>query len=95
MHGPFVAFVGIGNMGWPMAARIERAGFALGVADASSERAERFATEHRVSCAPLSELTARCDVLVTMLPTSDIVEQVLFGESGASDRLRPARCSSR
>jgi 3-hydroxyisobutyrate dehydrogenase len=90
MHGPFVAFVGIGNMGWPMAARIACAGFELGVADASRERAERFAGEYRASCAPLSELAVRCDVLVTMLPTSDIVEQILFGESGASDSLRPS-----
>jgi 3-hydroxyisobutyrate dehydrogenase len=90
MHGPFVVFVGIGNMGWPMAARIAGAGFELGVPDASSERAERFAAEYQASCAPLNELAARCDVLVTMLPTSDIVEQVLYGESGASDSLRPS-----
>jgi len=90
MDGPFVVFVGIGNMGWPMAARIARAGFGLGVADASSERVERFATEFHATCGPLRELAARCDVLVTMLPTSNIVEQVLFGQSGASDKLRPS-----
>ena len=40
-----VGFVGIGNMGWPMAANLVRAGFQVAVADAASGRAARFAAE--------------------------------------------------
>ena len=39
---PAVGFVGIGNMGWPMAACLSRAGFDLRVADARRVQAENF-----------------------------------------------------
>ena len=35
-----VAFVGLGNMGWPMASQLVRAGFALAVVDAVMRRAD-------------------------------------------------------
>lgn len=34
---PSVGFIGVGNMGWPMAACLHRAGFALSVHDARRE----------------------------------------------------------
>ena len=37
-----VCFVGIGNMGWPMAARLVRAGFEASVTDAVAGRAKAF-----------------------------------------------------
>ena len=40
-----VGFVGIGNMGWPMATNLVRAGFQVAVAGAVSGRAARFAAE--------------------------------------------------
>ena len=40
-----VGFVGIGNMGWPMAANLLKAGFDVAVCDAAPDRAARFAGE--------------------------------------------------
>ena len=37
-----ICFVGIGNMGWPMAARLVRAGFEVAVTDAVAGRATAF-----------------------------------------------------
>ena len=37
-----VCFVGIGNMGWPMAARLVRGGFEVAVTDAVAGRAKIF-----------------------------------------------------
>ena len=37
-----VCFIGLGNMGWPMAAQLLKAGFEVSVSDAVAGRAEAF-----------------------------------------------------
>ena len=75
---PEVGFVGIGNMGWPMAARVHGAGFPLSVSDSRREVANNF-VQQIGGFAPdsMRELAERSDVLITMLPTSAIVRHVL------------------
>jgi 3-hydroxyisobutyrate dehydrogenase len=73
-----VGFVGIGSMGWPMAANLLRAGFELTVADAVPGRAAAFAAEAGGRAADSAAGAAGdADALVTMLPTSDSVAQVI------------------
>lgn len=85
-----VGLIGIGSMGWPMAARLAQAGFSVTVFDAVPGQAAKFAQEvggqAAVTCA---ELAAQSDIIFTMLPTSAIVEQVLNGEQGVLAGLRP------
>lgn len=86
-----VGFIGIGNMGWPMAGHIAAGGFPLAVYDLDSEKCSRFATEHNCAAArSLAEL-AENDVIITMLPTGQIVRDVyLAAENGALVKaLRP------
>ena len=40
-----IAFIGIGNMGWPMAANLVKAGFDVTVCDARPGHAAKFVTE--------------------------------------------------
>ncbi len=40
-----IGFVGIGNMGWPMAANLLKAGFEVAACDAAPGRAAQFARE--------------------------------------------------
>ncbi len=77
---PTVGFVGVGNMGWPMAACLVNAGFTVNVADARREVANNF-VQQIGGTAPdtLCQLAEGSDVIVTMLPTSVIVERVLAG----------------
>ena len=81
-----VCFVGIGNMGWPMAARLVRAGLEVAVTDAVAGRAQTFADQvgGRV-VARLPDATKEADVLITMLPTSahvvSVVDEILPGLS--------------
>lgn len=77
-----VGFVGLGNMGWPMAANLARAGHALVVRDLDAERQRRFAAEHSAAIADAPAAFADSDVLITMLPTGIVVREVLFGWSG-------------
>jgi 3-hydroxyisobutyrate dehydrogenase-like beta-hydroxyacid dehydrogenase len=83
-----VAFFGLGIMGGPMAANLARAGFDLSVWNRTSEKAERFASEHRARAAASPAAAAEgADALVTILPDSPQVEAVLFGDSGAAAAL--------
>ncbi|MGJ5049452.1 NAD(P)-dependent oxidoreductase [Bradyrhizobium oligotrophicum] len=66
-----VLFVGIGNMGWPMAARLLGAGFAVVVNDAVPGRAEDFVRQvGGTLAADLGATAAQAGVIITMLPTS-------------------------
>ncbi len=70
-----IGFIGIGNMGWPMAARLVGAGFAVAVNDAAPGRAEKFVAEVGGGTAGL----AAADAIVTILPTSAQVTEVIAG----------------
>jgi len=80
-----VGFVGIGNMGWPMAANLARAGFPLTVLDADRARGPRFASEFGAKAAASpGELGRASDMVVTMLPTgADVRAALLENEKGA------------
>jgi len=77
---PTVGFIGVGNMGWPMAACLVKAGFPVLINDSRREVANNFVQQHG-GTAPdtLKQLAAGSDIVVTMLPTSVIVEHVLGG----------------
>ena len=72
-----IAFIGIGNMGWPMAANLVRAGYDVTVADVDAARVARFVTE--IGCAGEADAVAAArgrDVVIAILPTSRQVGQV-------------------
>lgn len=86
-----VGFIGIGNMGWPMAGHIARAGHALMVYDLDAGKSARFAREHGCQAArDLAEL-AENEITITMLPTGQIVREVILeAQNGAfAKALRP------
>jgi len=74
-----VGFIGIGTMGWPMAANLVKAGFTVTVFDLSPDRSQQFlhAQPQARSTAALADL-ASLDAVVTMLPTGKIVNEVLL-----------------
>ena len=77
---PSVGFIGVGNMGWPMAACLVNAGFSVHVNDSRREVANNFVQQVGGSAPDtLRQLAGASDVVVTMLPTSVIVERVLAG----------------
>lgn len=72
-----IGFIGLGNMGFPMAGRLAEAGHELIVHDASTEAVEKFLTTHPTAAAATAGWQ-NADVIITMLPTSAIVEAVLL-----------------
>jgi 3-hydroxyisobutyrate dehydrogenase len=79
-----IGFIGLGRMGAPMAARLAAAGHRLTVLDVDAGAVERFVAEHPAEVAATPRALAEGnDVLITMLPTSAIVAEVLRGPDGA------------
>ncbi|HTO48297.1 MAG TPA: NAD(P)-dependent oxidoreductase [Burkholderiales bacterium] len=88
MSAPRVGFVGIGNMGWPMAKRVAGAGFPLTVFDTDVARVARFAAETRNAGAETGAALARAaDIVITMLPTGAVVRDALLGAGGVARSL--------
>jgi 3-hydroxyisobutyrate dehydrogenase len=88
---PSVGFVGVGNMGWPMAACLVRAGFRVQVNDLRREAANNFVQQIGGSAPDsLRQLAQTSDVVITMLPTSAIVAAVLgSGDDNLFAGLKP------
>jgi 3-hydroxyisobutyrate dehydrogenase len=84
-----VGFIGLGNMGAPMAAHLSDAGFQMTVGDTAPGVVEDFVAQHPGSVAAAGRQSfASVDALILMLPTSEIVEDVLEGDQVA-DALPP------
>lgn len=82
MASPTIGFIGLGAMGWPMAARLAP-WHSLSLFDIDVERAKRFAGQvGGIAARSVAELAAASDIVITMLPTSREVEAVLAGEDG-------------
>ena len=86
-----VGFIGIGNMGWPMAGHIAAAGHDLTVFDLDREKVSRFAREHQSRAASSLAEVGQNEITVTMLPTGQTVrEAILEAQDGAFQKaLRP------
>ena len=86
---PRIGFIGLGMMGLPMTANLLRAGFTVAGFDASEKALAAFAEMGGVASASAREAAAGAQVLITMLPNSDIVRDVLLGEGDAASALEP------
>jgi 3-hydroxyisobutyrate dehydrogenase len=75
-----VGFVGLGNMGWPMARNLHAAGFGLVVRDIDAARQDRFAAEHPGAVAATApDAFSGAGIVVTMLPNGAIVRDAMLG----------------
>ncbi len=73
-----LGFIGIGNMGWPMAANLLKAGFEVAVADARPGRAAQFAREIGGRAAhDAADAAKGAEAVITILPTSAEVAEVM------------------
>jgi 3-hydroxyisobutyrate dehydrogenase len=80
-----VGFIGIGNMGRPMAANLVKGGYQVVAYDVDTNRAAQFAKDVGAkSAATLAELGKSVDAIVTMLPTGKEVRAVLLEAEGGA-----------
>ena len=84
-----VGFIGLGNMGNPMAASLLRAGHALRVHDLEKDKASDL-LEAGAAWAPSPRETALgADAVLTSLPGPAAVESVVLGQDGVFEGLAP------
>jgi 3-hydroxyisobutyrate dehydrogenase len=83
-----VGFVGLGNMGAPMARHLAAAGYRVVAADANPAALDRFCGAVECERArSLPDLGRACRLVITMLPDGRAVQQVLLGDNGVAASL--------
>lgn len=83
-----IGFIGIGNMGNPMAGNLIKAGWHVSVYDVDPAKMTRFVAAHGGRTASsLTELGRNSDVVITMLPDGHIVRRVALGTAPTDDFL--------
>ncbi len=87
MSTPAVGFIGLGNMGSAMAARLLEAGFSVTVYNRSPDKAEALAARGATVATTVAQACAG-DVVITMLANDDALDAVVTGEGGVLAALR-------
>ena len=77
-----IGYLGIGNMGGPMAGRLLDAGHELWVLDVREEAVRPFLERQARRAATPKELADACDTVVVSLPTLPVFRQALSGPDG-------------
>jgi len=77
-----IAFIGLGNMGGPMARNLVKAGHALTVFDVVKPNVDALAALGAVPAASAKDAAAHGELVITMLPSSPHVKSVYLGDEG-------------
>lgn len=84
-----IGVIGIGNMGWGMAARLQERSFEVVVRDVDAAR-EALASAAGIECAATpAALARRCGLVVVAVVDAAQTDAVLFGTDGAAAAMQP------
>jgi 3-hydroxyisobutyrate dehydrogenase len=86
---PTVGLIGLGLMGGPMGRNLVRAGFPVVVWNRTKAKADDLVREGAKLAADPRAVAGESDVLITIVSDPAALEEVLFGERGAVQALRP------
>ena len=84
-----IGFIGLGNMGGPMAANLLKAGHQVAAFDMSHAAVDKAVSSGAVAVASANAAASEADVVVTMLPAGHHVRQVYLGENGLLKAMKP------
>ena len=74
-----IAFIGLGNMGGPMALNLHKAGFGVSAFDLSQEATQKLLLDGVAIAESAAAAVAGADVVISMLPASQHVESLYLG----------------
>jgi 3-hydroxyisobutyrate dehydrogenase-like beta-hydroxyacid dehydrogenase len=83
-----VGFIGLGNMGGPVAGHIQRAGFPMVVYDLREEATRPFEERGAKVADSVAALARQSEIVITALPMPSDVEQVASGMNGILQGVR-------
>jgi len=84
-----IGFIGLGIMGKPMAKNLLKAGYELTVFDINNEAVREVTASGAKEGKSSADVAAQSDLIITMLPNSPEVEQVVLGNNGVLATARP------
>lgn len=77
-----IGFIGIGNMGLPMASRLIEAGHHLVVYDLRQEALRAIGAKGAEIAASPADVASRCEIVMVSLPKPEAVHEVALGQHG-------------
>jgi len=77
-----IGFIGLGIMGKPMVRNLLKAGYAVTVHDSREDASNELAADSAVPAGSPCEVARRSELVITMLPDSPQVSQVVAGKDG-------------
>lgn len=84
-----IGFIGLGNMGGPMAANLIADGHSVTGLDLSEDAVSRFVEAGGQAGGSLAETVGQADVVITMLPAGRHVRSIYMETGGVLDHARP------
>ena len=84
-----IGFIGVGNIGAPMASQLLKAGHWLIIHDLRRDAAEGLLRAGATWADSAAALAGECEVLATCLPGPAEMEQVCFGPGGIAGHMKP------
>lgn len=85
-----IAFIGLGTMGYPMAAHLARAGHQLCVYNRTQSKAQQWVESHgHQRAATPEEAAAGAELVMTCVGNDADLHEVVLGEKGALQALQP------
>jgi 3-hydroxyisobutyrate dehydrogenase-like beta-hydroxyacid dehydrogenase len=86
---PSIAYLGVGLMGGPMAARLAGQGYRITAFDIDPARlASAARSSIRIAKSP-ADASVKANIVLLNLPSQDAVEDVVFGQAGIASSLAP------
>ena len=82
-----ISFIGLGAMGGPMATNVIKKGIELVVYDIDENKKNKVVKEGGINSKNVLEATKNSEIVITMLPATEQVKNVLLGENGVINNL--------
>lgn len=83
-----VGFIGLGIMGKPMAKNLLKAGYEVVCTNRSQASIDELVAAGAIGASSAKEVAEACEVIITMLPNSPQVKEVVLGENGVIDGIK-------
>src|SRR5262245_66528788 len=84
-----VGFIGLGNMGLPMAQNLLKADFAVTGFDLNAQATEKLTASGGNRAHSLADACKDAEVVITMLPAGEQVREVYLGDGGVLAAVAP------
>jgi 3-hydroxyisobutyrate dehydrogenase-like beta-hydroxyacid dehydrogenase len=83
-----IGFIGLGNMGLPMALNLRKAGFPLLVSSSKAESAKQIEAAGGKSVASFAELAKQADIIITIVPADREILELYTKDGGLIDTMK-------